>query len=164
MQRFTISLDDKLAEQFDTLITTSGYVNRSEAVRDLIRTRLGDAHLEASRAPWCVATLNYVYDHHDTTVTERVMSLQHDHHDLVITSLHTHLDHDDCMETVVLKGPTPAIAAFSQLLIALRGVRHGNVHIVPLGESSQKHTHTHPHAPGDGKKHGHSHVHFKPIS
>lgn len=166
MQRFTISLDNTLAEQFDALIATSGYVNRSEAVRDLIRARLGDAHLEASRAPWCVASLNYVYDHHDKTVTERVLSLQHDHHDLVITSLHTHLDHDDCMETVVMRGPTPAIAAFSQLLIALRGVRHGSVHIVPLGESGQKHTHALLHARGEDKKHGHSHshVHFKPIS
>jgi CopG family nickel-responsive transcriptional regulator len=91
-----------------------------------------------------------------------VLSLQHDHHDLVVTSLHTHLDHDHCLETVVLRGPTPAIAAFSQMLVALRGVRHGNIHIVPLGESGHKHTH--PHAPGEGKKHGHSHVHFKPIS
>lgn len=162
MQRFTISLDDTLAAQFDTLIAQKGYVNRSEAVRDLIRTQLGDAHLEATKARWCVATLNYVYDHHDTTVTERVLSLQHDHHDLVVTSLHTHLDHDHCLETVVLRGPTPAITVFGQMLIALRGVRHGNIHIVPLGESGQKHTH--PHAPGDGTKRGHSHVHFKPIS
>lgn len=162
MQRFTISLDDSLAEQFDALITTKGYVNRSEAVRDLIRTQLGDAHLEASKTAWCVATLNYVYDHHDKTITERVLSLQHDHHDLVVTSLHTHLDHDHCLETVVLRGPTPAIAAFSQMLVALRGVRHGNIHIVPLSESGHKHMH--PHSSGEGKKHGHSHVHFKPIS
>ncbi len=162
MQRFTISLDDTLAAQFDALITAKGYINRSEAVRDLIRAQLGNAHLEVTSAPWCAATLNYVYDHHDKTVTERVLSLQHDHHDLVITSLHTHLDHDDCLETVVLRGPTSAITAFSQTLIALRGVRHGNIHIVALGESGQKHTH--PHSSVDGDKHGHSHVHFKPIS
>lgn len=162
MQRFTISLDDTLAAQFDALIAAKGYVNRSEAVRDLIRTKLGDVHLEAAKAPWCVATLNYVYDHHDKTVTERVLSLQHDHHDLVVTSLHTHLDHDDCLETVVLRGPTPAIGVFAQMLIALRGVRHGNIHIVPLGESGHKHRHTH--SLGEGKKHGQSHVHFKPIS
>ena len=28
MQRFTISLDDTLAAQFDALIATTGYVNR----------------------------------------------------------------------------------------------------------------------------------------
>ena len=37
MQRFTISLDDALARQFDELIAAKGYENCSEAVRDLIR-------------------------------------------------------------------------------------------------------------------------------
>lgn len=160
MQRFTISLDEALALQFDALIADKGYVNRSEAVRDLIRTQLGDAHIEASASAWCVATLNYVYDHHDKTVTERIMSLQHDHHDLVITSLHTHLDHDHCLETVVLRGLTNTVNAFAQTLVALRGVRHGNIHIVPLHQSA--HTHTHPHSLDSDKTA--RHLHFKPIS
>ena len=37
MERFTISLDDELAHDFDHLIEEIGYENRSEAVRDLIR-------------------------------------------------------------------------------------------------------------------------------
>ena len=37
MDRFTISLDESLASQFDQLIAERGYNNRSEAVRDLIR-------------------------------------------------------------------------------------------------------------------------------
>ena len=65
-------------------------------------------------------------------MTARVLDLQHDHHDLVVTSLHTHLDHDHCLETVVLRGPTPAVQACAQQLIALRGVRHGAIHLVPL--------------------------------
>ena len=140
MQRFTISLDDALAEQFDALIGSAGYVNRSEAVRDLIRNRMDSAHLSAS-ALWCVATISYVYDHHDRKVSDRVQSLQHDHHDLVITSLHTHLDHNHCLETVVLRGRTENVSALAQQLIALRGVRHGNVHLVPLGEDKP---HIHP--------------------
>ena len=160
MQRFTISLDEVLAVQFDALIAEKGYVNRSEAVRDLIRSQLGNAHLDASASSWCVATLNYVYDHHDKTVTERVLSLQHDHHDLVITSLHTHIDHDHCLETVVLRGATKPVTTFAEKLIALRGVRHGNIHIVPLHQSSD--THVHPHANDQGAKA--RHLHFKPVS
>ncbi|MFZ1444417.1 MAG: ribbon-helix-helix protein, CopG family, partial [Candidatus Dechloromonas phosphoritropha] len=37
MERFTISLDESLAREFDELIAARGYGNRSEAVRDLIR-------------------------------------------------------------------------------------------------------------------------------
>ena len=169
MQRFTISLDDALAGQFDALIASAGYVNRSEAVRDLIRHRMDSEHLDAS-APWCVATINYVYDHHDRVVSERVQSLQHAHHDLVITSLHTHLDHDHCLETVVLRGRTERVSALSQQLIALRGVRHGSVHLVPLGEG-KPHTHIEQIATKQVQAHGHEasvqgsvHSHLKPLS
>jgi len=37
MERFTISLSESLAKQFDELIHRKGYENRSEAVRDLVR-------------------------------------------------------------------------------------------------------------------------------
>ena len=40
MERFTISLDDELANQFDDLIRDTGYTNRSEAVRDILRERI----------------------------------------------------------------------------------------------------------------------------
>ena len=118
MQRFTISLDEALAVRFDALISAKGYDNRSEAVRDLIRTQIDESFLEASMSDWCVASINYVYNHDDKTVAERVLSLQHDHHDLVITSLHTHLGHQDCLETVVLRGPVKAVRFFSQTLVA----------------------------------------------
>ncbi len=164
MQRFTISLDDALAVQFDALIAEKGYVNRSEAVRDLIRAQLGDAHLQAVQSAWCVASLSFVYDHHDSAVAERVQSLQHDHHDLVVTSLHTHLDHHHRMETVVLRGPTQAVNAFAQRLVALRGVRHGSVHTIPLGEDTHQHIHP-PLLPGSqGLAAQQAHAHFKPIS
>ena len=161
MQRFTISLADNLAQQFDTLIAEKGYANRSEAVRDLIRSRLGSDTLGAKAkgaktAAWCVANVSYVFDHHDQTVTARVLDLQHDHHDLVITSLHTHLDHDHCLETVVLRGPLAAVSACAERLIALRGVRHGNVHLVPLDGGD--HGHRHPHDAGK------PHTHLKPLN
>ncbi|WP_326539276.1 nickel-responsive transcriptional regulator NikR [Pseudorhodoferax sp.] len=166
MQRFTISLDDALARQFDELIAAKGYENRSEAVRDLIRSRLGDANLAAPQAhaastpaavhPWCVATVSYVYDHHDQTVARRVLDLQHEHHDLVVSSLHTHLDHHDCLETAVLRGPATSVQAFAERLVALRGVRHGAVHRVPL--AAEEHAHTHAHGTHE------QHRHLKPLS
>ena len=49
MQRFTISIDDHLAEDFDRLIAERGYDNRSEAVRDLLRSHL-DRQRETAEA------------------------------------------------------------------------------------------------------------------
>ncbi|HYP85497.1 nickel-responsive transcriptional regulator NikR [Variovorax sp.] len=145
MQRFTISLDDELARQFDGFIAHKGYVNRSEAVRDLIRARLGgatqDSGADAARARWCVANLSYVYDHHDQTVAVRVLDLQHQHHDLVVASMRTHLDHHHCLETAVLRGPAKPVRALADQLIALKGVRHGQVHMVLLEADRRSHRH-----------------------
>ena len=156
MQRFTISLDEDLAQDFDRLIALRGYVNRSEAVRDLIRERLGSALMDTNKVKWCVATVTYIYDHHEHAVTGRLQDLQHEHHDLVVSTLHTHLDHDDCLETVILRGPTAAVQACASQLIALRGVRHGQIHPVALAEASRHHKHSHA-APK-------LHSHLKPVN
>lgn len=156
MQRFTISLDDELARQFDDLIAEKGYVNRSEAVRDLIRLGIDNVALGSGntrQASWCVASLSYVFDHHDHTVAARLVDAQHEQHDLVVSSLHTHLDHDHCLENVVLRGRIDAVRQFAEKIIALRGVRHGSVHVVPL-DTTVRHSHGH----------GSAHVHMKPIS
>jgi len=36
MERFTVSLDGKLLEQFNRYLERHGYANRSEAVRDIM--------------------------------------------------------------------------------------------------------------------------------
>lgn len=154
MQRFTISLDDGLARDFDHLLARQGHANRSEAVRDLVRDALADAALaDANTSEWCAATLSFVYDHHDQTVVRRVLALQHAHHDLVVSAMHTHLNHHDCLETVVLRGPTPAVRACCDALSALRGVRHGRAQFVPMApaamatpsRASTPPHHSHPH-------------------
>lgn len=151
MQRFTISLDDQLAINFDEFISVKGYLNRSEAVRDLLRERLGKNQLQAKTGHLCVATASYVYDIFDHTVSSRILTLQHDHHDLVISNMRSQLDHSDCLETILLKGKTIAVIEFSEQLIASRGVRHGNIHVVPVVTSSESHSHSH--SPESNHKH-----------
>ena len=151
MERFTISLDESLATQFDRLIAERGYDNRSEAVRDILRAHL-DRLREAREADGhCVANLSYVYNHHERDLAERLMSLQHEHHDLAVSTMHAHLDHDHCIESVILKGPVQAVRRFANALAAERGVRHGQLNLVMVDIA-------HEHHHGDG----HRHVHLKP--
>jgi CopG family nickel-responsive transcriptional regulator len=132
MQRLTISLDDDLAAAFEDWVAARGYENRSEAFRDLLRRELGDAALQGRPHAPCVATLTYLYDHHERTVARRLTDMQHDHHELTICSTHAHLDHDHCVETVILRGPVAQVRAFAESVMAQRGVRHGNLHLVPF--------------------------------
>lgn len=146
MERITISLDEALAREFDALIERRGYSNRSEAVRDLLREHLEAARQAESGAGSggnsnCVANLSYVYNHHARDLAERLTALQHAHHDLTVATMHAHLDHDNCLESVILKGPTATVRAFADALTAERGVRHGQINMVSVEVASSVHGH-----------------------
>lgn len=148
MERFTISLDESLAASFDRLIRERGYANRSEAVRDMIRRELIKAEtldLGKEEALHCVASLSYIYDHHERRLAERLTDLQHHAHDLVVSSMHVHLDHDNCLETLFLRGHTGDVRAFAEKLAAERGVRHGTLNLIPVeSEAHPHHVHSRP--------------------
>jgi CopG family nickel-responsive transcriptional regulator len=150
MDRFTISLDENLATAFDELIKERGYATRSEAVRDILRTHLQRSREQRDVKGSCVANLSYVYNHHERELSERLASIQHDHHDLIISTMHVHLDHEQCMETVMLKGPVQQVREFAQEIIAERGVRHGQLNLISV-ELGKSHSHG-----------GASHRHLKP--
>jgi CopG family nickel-responsive transcriptional regulator len=155
MERFTISLDEQLAKEFDQLIRTKGYDNRSEAVRDMLRERLEQGRLARAEAPYCIAALSYIYNHHERELAERLTASQHQHHDLCVSTMHAHLDHDNCLEMVILRGPTGAVRDFANAIIAERGVRHGVLNLVPAEMSAARHHHHH-HLHGDHALHVHS--------
>ena len=140
MERFTISLDEELANEFDRLIAARGYSNRSEAVRDMLREQLERFREQHDSATYCVANLSYVYNHHERGLAERLTEEQHEHHHLAVATLHAHLDHDNCMESVILKGRTTEVRAFANALIAEPGVRHGVLNLVSA-ELDQGHSH-----------------------
>jgi len=144
MQRFTISLDDELAHEFDRLIEQRGYSNRSEAVRDILRVHLDRLREEADADAQCVANLSYVYNHHERDLAERLTRIQHAHHDLTVSTMHAHLDHDYCIESVMLRGPAIAVRRFADALTAERGVRHGQLNLVTVElDAPAAHTHVH---------------------
>lgn len=159
MERFTVSIDDDLAQAFDEHIAARGYRNRSEAIRDLIRDRLESAAEAGDGGGHCVANLSYVYNHHERDLAERLTELQHDHHDLTVATMHAHLDHDNCLESVILKGATRAVRRFSDALIAERGVRHGKLNLVSV--EVDRGAHSHGYTP---KGRAAAHLHLKPRS
>ncbi|MDO9237678.1 MAG: nickel-responsive transcriptional regulator NikR [Aquabacterium sp.] len=132
MRRLTISVDDDLADAFEALVQANGYENRSEAFRDLLREKLGQQQLTEQPHGPCVATLSYVYDHHERQLAMRLADMQHHHHDLTVSTMHAHLDHNQCIETLILRGETGAVRTFAQALMAQPGVTHGQLNVVPL--------------------------------
>jgi CopG family nickel-responsive transcriptional regulator len=132
MKRLTMSLDDELADAFEALVRERGYENRSEAFRDLLRAHLGQERREAQPDGPCIASLSYLYDHHQRQLALRLTDMQHEHHELTIATTHAHLDHDHCIEVAILRGRTDAVQSFAQSVIAQPGVSHGQLHLVPM--------------------------------
>jgi CopG family nickel-responsive transcriptional regulator len=158
MERITMSIDAGLAKAFDELIAARGYTSRSEAMRDMLRREVEGQRQDRDPKTYCVASLSYVYDHHARNLAERLTEAQHAHHDLVTATMHVHLDHDNCMENVMLRGPTVGVRAFADRILAQRGVRHGQLNIITVEAGDA-------HSPAVGKyHHHHGHLHLIPRS
>ena len=145
MKRLTMSLDDDLADAFETLVRERGYENRSEAFRDLLRAHLGQERRAAQPDGPCIATLSYLYDHHQRQLALRLTDMQHEHHELTIATTHAHLDPDHCIEVAILRGGTHAVQTFAQRVIAQPGVSHGRLHLVPMALHAPLPDHDHDH-------------------
>lgn len=131
--RIGVALDAPLLEKFDDLIHRRGYVNRSEAFRDLIRNELVE---EAWKAPDTdvVGSVTLVYDHHVRMLNDKLLDLQHDFHESILSTLHVHLDHDNCLEILVVKGKASKIQEIANTLISTKGVKHGRLTISSAGK------------------------------
>ncbi len=131
LQRFTVSLEEKLLAQFDRYLKARKYVNRSEAVRDLIRKALVRREVEADRE--VVGVISLVYNHHQRQLQDRLTEIQHDYHHDVVSTTHIHLNHDDCLEVIIVRGKASRAQALADQLIALRGVKDGSLTMSAAG-------------------------------
>jgi CopG family transcriptional regulator, nickel-responsive regulator len=131
LRRFSVSLEEELLVHFDDYIARHGYSNRSEAVRDLIRSKLIGEEWEQDSEVVGVVTL--VYDHHQAKLQERITEAQHDFYQLITSSTHVHMDHHNCLEVTIVKGQASKVRALAEKMIALRGVKSGNLTMSSTG-------------------------------
>jgi len=150
MERVTISMSDEFAAELAAYVKSYSYENRSEAVRDLARLGLERARIDHGMTGQCVATLTYVFNHHTRELSRRLTDTHHTHHDLQVATMHVHLDHENCLEVAVLRGEASAVREFSKVVIAERGVKYGQVSVVPVSIQAESHSHA---------RRDHAHVH-----
>ncbi len=109
-----------------------------------------------AQASECVGALSYVFNHHERQLASRLAAMHHDHHDVTVSAMHAHLDHDNCIETVILRGPAEVVTQFAESVIAEKGVRHGKFNVIPVESDTRPHSH------GHGPGHQHKHTHIRP--
>jgi CopG family nickel-responsive transcriptional regulator len=133
LARFGISIDQRLLDNFDQMITEKGYGNRSEAIRDMIRNALVEEQVSRSDDTPTVGTVTLVYDHHTRDLSDKLTGHQHSHHNAIVSTLHVHLDAHNCLEVVVVRGTAVQVKRLADEMIGTKGVKHGKLVLTTSG-------------------------------
>jgi CopG family nickel-responsive transcriptional regulator len=120
--RMSLSIEKALLDRLEGMAGASGYTNRSEFIRGLIRDRLVQEEWAKDRE--AVGTITLVYDHHTRELSRKLTGLQHRHHGAILATTHVHLDDDICVEMVLVKGRASHIRKVADLLRQQKGVLH----------------------------------------
>ncbi len=130
--RFSVSIEKPLYRLMQKLLKKSGYANRSEFIRDLIREHLVEEQWKSNEE--ALGTITLIFDHHKRELSNRLLDLQHDHHQNILATTHVHLDHDMCVETILVKGRARKVQELANLLRKEKGVLHASLSIGSTGK------------------------------
>lgn len=117
----------------DRLRTGKGYANRSEFIRDLIRGELVKEEWQEQRGE-TVGVLALVYDHDVRALADKLTDIQHNRYQTITSALHVHMDEHICLEVIVLRGTAKRIREVGNSLLAVKGVRYGQLVPVTTGK------------------------------
>ena len=133
IDRFSVSLDTELLAAFDRHITSKGYQNRSEAIRDMIRDSLVTSRRLEGDEP-ITAILTTVCDHRVGESAARLRACLAAHADIVLGSVYVNVDdHRDAL-AITLKGPAEMVQMVANEVQAMRGTMHGHLSVIPAEE------------------------------
>lgn len=125
MKRFGVSVEDDLLDELDGLVKKHKLPNRSQAIRFLVRKSLVEEQWQGNEeVSGCVVL---IYDHHKRDLVSQSMKIQHEYQHVVLSVQHVHLDHHNCAETIILRGKAKELRALADKLIALKGMKHGEL-------------------------------------
>ena len=132
LTRTALAIDEDLLVKFDKWMASSGYTNRSEAMRDLIRSALNESQWDRPEAK-IVAVVSIVYDHSARLLAQDLAHKQHDEHHCVMCSQHVHLDSHQCLEVILMQGRAGQLRSLAEGIIATKGILAGKISIVSPG-------------------------------
>ncbi|HSW44741.1 MAG TPA: nickel-responsive transcriptional regulator NikR [Phycisphaerae bacterium] len=131
--RLSLSLEKPLFDRLEKLVARSGYTNRSEFVRDLIRAQLVKQEWDANAE--VLGTITLVYDHHRRRLGEKLTDLQHEHHHAILAVTHVHLTHDLCGEAILVRAKARHIRELADALRRQKGVLHAELSMASTGRT-----------------------------
>jgi CopG family nickel-responsive transcriptional regulator len=122
IERLSFTIEQPLLTQLNTLMEKSGYANRSEFIRDLIRSRLVEEEWKAGEE--ALGTITILYDHEKRELGQKLTAVQHHHHENVLATTHIHLSEKLCAEMIMVRGRAEVIEHMADHMRQQKGVYH----------------------------------------
>lgn len=102
MTIISVSVPEKLLERVEQSITEQGFANRSEIVRQSLRSFLTERKSLKELEGEVTASITLIYERE--TQNKQVSAIHHNFGEIISTFLHSHIDENYCLEVVVVKG------------------------------------------------------------
>ena len=120
MSIVSLSIPKPLLEKVDKYIKEQGYANRSEIVRQALRSYMSEAKRLEELKGNITATITII--HQKGAKTGQNTDSQHHFSNVVLTFLHTHIEEGGCIEVIVAKGDAQTMKNFITALKTNRQV------------------------------------------
>ena len=117
----SVSVPEKLLEQVENSIREQGFANRSEIVRQALRTFITETRSLRELDGEIAASITIIYER--DAKKGQISEIQHSFGDIISTFLHAHIEEDYCLEVIVVKGEADNIR---KLVDAFRTNEHIN--------------------------------------
>jgi CopG family nickel-responsive transcriptional regulator len=125
LKRFGVSLEQELLNDLDKIVENQRFPNRSRAIRFLVNEHKTQDSVNQNQV--VTGAIVLVYDHRISRLHSEVVKLQHEYNCMVLSSQHIHLDGKNCIETIAVRGTFEKVNKLSNKLLAIKGIRHGNL-------------------------------------
>lgn len=126
--RLTISIPDKLHDQFEELMVERGFVNRSQAIAEVLNQHISDYYSLKGNS-LMAGTITLFYDHKRSGIKQQISDIQHENIREVISSLHVLLQNSCSMEVVLVQGPAKRLRQIANKLLGIKGMIAGRLNL-----------------------------------
>jgi len=98
----SVSVPEKLLELVENSIREQGFANRSEIVRQALRTFITETRSLRELEGEIAASITIIYER--DAKKGQISEIQHSFGNIISTFLHAHIEEDYCIEVIVVKG------------------------------------------------------------
>jgi CopG family nickel-responsive transcriptional regulator len=128
MSIVSLSIPKNLLEKVDQYAKEQGFANRSEIIRQALRTYMSESRRLDELQGKITAIITIVYQRE--AKRSKITDLQHKFGPAVLTFLHTHIQEGYCIEIIVARADTQVIRALVQALKANEQISQAKVTIL----------------------------------